>query len=86
MEEVVIIPPLLSWPQPEVEHPKLLETSLAPKPRPALRVAPVAVAPPAPDIDIGDITRDAAAPQAVSAEVAQEQTAKVAAKPRHLKL
>ena len=75
MEEVVIIPPV-DLAEPDVEHPKLLETSLAPKPRPALRVAPVAVAPPAPDIDIGDITIDAAAPQAVLAEVAQEQTAK----------
>ena len=75
MEEVVIIPPV-DLAEPEVEHPELLETSLAPKPRPALRVAPVAVAPPAPDIDIGDITIDAAAPQAVLAEVAQEQTAK----------
>ena len=75
MEEVVIIPPV-DLAEPDVEHPKLLETSLAPKPRPALRVAPVAVAPPAPDIDIGVITIDAAAPQAVLAEVAQEQTAK----------
>ena len=75
MEEVVIIPPV-DLKQPKVEDPKLLETSLVPKPRPALRVAPVAVAPPAPDIDIGDITRDAAAPQVDSVEVAQEQTAK----------
>ncbi|MDB9759668.1 hypothetical protein OAB16_00055 [Planktomarina sp.] len=75
LEEVIIIPPVVLA-EPEVEHPKLLETSLAPKPRPALRVAPVAVAPPAPNIDIGDITRDAAAPQVVSVEVAQEQTAK----------
>ena len=75
MEEVVVIPPV-DLAEPEVEHPELLETSLVPKPRPALRVAPVAVAPPAPDIDIGDITIDAAAPQAVLAEVAQEQTAK----------
>jgi hypothetical protein len=76
LEEVIIIPPIVLA-EPEAEHPKLLETSLAPKPRPALRVAPVAVAPPAPDIDIGDITRDAAAPQVVSVEVVQEQTAKL---------
>ena len=76
MEEVVIIPPV-DLTELKVEDPKLLEMSLAPKPRPTLRVAPVAVAPPAPDIDIGDITRDAAAPQVDSVEVAQEQTAKV---------
>ena len=75
MEEVVIIPPV-DLKQPKVEDPKLLETSLAPKPRPALRVAPVAVAPPAPDIDIGEITRDATAPQLELAQVVKEQAAK----------
>ena len=77
MEEVVIIPPI-DLPTPEIEFdiPEPLETSLVPKPRPAPRIAPVAVAPAAPDMDIGEITRDAAAPQLEPAEVVKEQTAK----------
>lgn len=77
MEEVVIIPPLeLTAPEIEAEAPEPLATSLPPKPRPAPRIAPVEVAPPAPDVDIGEITRDAAAPQLEPAQVVKEQTAK----------
>ena len=77
MEEVVIIPPLeLTAPEIEAEAPEPLATSLPPKPRPAPRIAPVAVAPSAPDVDIGEITRDAAAPQLEPAQVVKEQTAK----------
>ena len=77
MEEVVIIPPLeLTAPKIETEAPEPLATSLPPKPRPAPRIAPVAVAPPAPDMDIGEITRDTAAPQLEPAQVLKEQTAK----------
>ena len=77
MEEVVIIPPLeLTAPKIEAEAPESLATSLPPKPRPAPRIAPVAVAPPAPDMDIGEITRDTAAPQLEPAQVLKEQTAK----------
>ena len=77
MEEVVIIPPLeLTAPKIEAEAPEPLATSLPPKPRPAPRIAPVAVAPPAPDMDIGEITRDTAAPQLEPAQVLKEQTAK----------
>jgi len=77
MEEVVIIPPLeLSAPKIEAEAPESLATSLPPKPRPAPRIAPVVVAPPAPDMDIGEITRDTAAPQLEPAQVLKEQTAK----------
>ena len=77
MEEVVIIPPLeLTAPKIEAEAPEPLVTSLPPKPRPAPRIAPVAVAPSAPDMDIGEITRDAAAPQLEPAQVVKEQTAK----------
>ena len=77
MEEVVIIPPLeLTAPKIEAEAPEPLATSLPPKPRPAPRIAPVAVAPPAPDMDIGEITRDTAAPRLEPAQVLKEQTAK----------
>ena len=77
MEEVVIIPPLeLTAPKIETEAPEPLATSLPPKSRPAPRIAPVAVAPPAPDMDIGEITRDTAAPQLEPAQVLKEQTAK----------
>jgi len=77
MEEVVIIPPLeLTAPEIEGEGPEPLATSLPPKPRPAPRIAPVAVAPPAADMDIGEITRDTASPQLEPAQVLKEQTAK----------
>ena len=75
--EVVIIPPIdLPTPEIEANTPEPLETSLVPKLRPAPRIAPVAVAPTAPDLDIGELTRDAAAPQPEPAEVVKEQTAK----------
>ncbi len=53
-----------------------MAASLPPKPRPAPRIAPVVVAPPAPDMDIGEITRDTAAPRLEPAQVLKEQTAK----------
>ena len=52
-----------------------LETSLKPKPRAAARITSKAVAPSEPDIDIGDVTRDAASRQNKPAEVKDEQTA-----------
>ena len=52
-----------------------LETSLKPKPRAAARITSRAVAPSEPDIDIGDVTRDAASRQNKPAEVKDEQTA-----------
>lgn len=45
-----------------------IEESLRPQPRPAPRVAPTAVAPPPPDMDIGDVTRDAVQPADEPAE------------------
>mgnify|MGYP001183137892 FL=1 len=77
MEELVIIPPAkLDTPELELDAPEPLETSLAPKARPSMRIAPVAVARPAPNIDIGDITRDAASVQVIPAKVIEEQIAK----------
>ena len=76
IEKVVIIPPVkLAQPEVQVETSEPLKTSLAPKPRPALRVAPVAVAPSKPEIDVGDIIKESATPQLAPGEVAQEQTA-----------
>ena len=77
IEEVVIIPPVkLAQPEAQVETSEPLKTSLAPKPRPAPRVAPVAVAPSDPEIDIADIIKEAAMPQVAPAKATQEQTAK----------
>ena len=77
MEEVVIIPSIdLPMPEIEADTPEPLETSSVPKPRPVPRIAPIAVVPPAPEIDVGDITQDTATPQVAPAEVIQEQTAK----------
>jgi hypothetical protein len=77
MEEVVTIPPLeLTAPEIGSEAPEALATSLPPKPRPAPRIAPVAVAPSTPDMDIGEITRDAATPQPEPVQVVKEQAAK----------
>ena len=77
MEEVVVIPPTdLPTPEIEADTPEPLKTSLVPKPRPALRIAPIAVAPLAPEMDISDITQDAFTPQVAPAEVIKEQTAK----------
>ena len=75
--EVVRIPPVkLAQPEVQVETSEPLKTSLAPKPRPALRITTVAVAPSEPEIDIGDIIKEAATPQLAPGKLSQEQTAK----------
>ena len=51
------------------------EISLKPKPRAAARITSKTVAPSEPDVDIGDVTRDAASRKNKPAEVKDEQTA-----------
>lgn len=75
-EEVVIIPPTeLQAPQviPDETLPSV--ASLRPTPRPAPRVAPTAVAPPPPDLDIGDIQRDEVGPEESPDPQPEEQPA-----------
>ncbi|MDG2299071.1 MAG: hypothetical protein P8L40_05560 [Planktomarina sp.] len=75
-ENSVLMSPLeLVVPKDIPAESELLETSLKPKPRAAARITSRAVAPSEPDIDIGDVTRDAASRQNKPAEVKDEQTA-----------
>ena len=76
VQDVVILPPVeLQAPAEEESAQKPLETSLPPKPRPAQRIAPAAIDAPDIEMDIGAESREAAAPQEATAEVAQEQQA-----------
>ena len=76
VQDVVILPPVeLQAPRMEDSAQQPLQTSLPPKPRPAQRIAPTAIAAPDIEMDLGAQSREAAAPQEAPAEVAQAQEA-----------
>jgi len=76
VQDVMILPPVeLQAPLVDDSAQKLLQTSLPPKPRPAQRIAPVAIDAPDVEMNLGAESRAAAAPQDAPAEVAQEQEA-----------
>ncbi len=76
VQDVVILPPVeLQTPRMEDSAQQPLQTSLPPKPSPAQRIAPAAIAAPDIEMDLGAQSREAAAPQEAPAEVAQAQEA-----------
>ena len=76
VQDVVILPPVeLQAPRMEDSAQQPLQTSLPPKPRPAQRIAPTAIAAPDIEMDLGAQSREAAVPQEAPAEVAQAQEA-----------
>ena len=76
VQDVVILPPVeLQAPRMEDSAQQPLQTTLPPKPRPAQRIAPTAIAAPDIEMDLGAQSREAAAPQEAPAEVAQAQEA-----------
>ena len=76
VQDVVILPPVeLQAPRMEDSAQQPLQTSLPPKPRPAQRIAPTAIAAPDIEMDLGAQSREAAAPQEAPAEVSQAQEA-----------
>lgn len=75
-ENLVLMSPIeLAVPKDIPAESERQETSLKSKPRAAARITSKAVAPSEPDVDIGDVTRDAASRQNKPAEVKDEQTA-----------
>lgn len=58
----LVAPTVPTAPPVEVTPSNPTDVSIRPEPRPSDRVAPQAVAPPPPDVDIGEITRDATVP------------------------
>ena len=76
VQDVMILPPVeLQAPLVDDSAQKPLQTSLPPKPRPAQRIAPVAIDAPDVEMNLGAESRVAASPQDAPAEVAQEQEA-----------
>ena len=72
---VVILPSELISPTVSPTSPDVLAISLKPKPRQSNRITSKTVAPSEPEVDIGDFTRDAVAPQEMSSSEKKPQTA-----------